>query len=144
MIHITIHMDGNTVGCGYKYIVTRGVNAWTAFCTDRGFRRFMKLYGLKINPALTEYKDCRKQGRGRWINCTCFEKKVLDDFYFWQREDVPAEAKPVVDMCNGSYVTCYVLDKGDSVEFYRPNPNAKEVYDPRTTEEHHILRETIG
>lgn len=143
MIHITIHLDGKTVGIGYKYVVTRGAQSWTAFRTDDGFRRFMKLYGLKINPAMTEYRDGGAQGRGRWINCTCFDKKINDDLYFWHREEVPAEAKAVVGMCNGSYVTCYVLNHGDSVDFYRPNPNAKEVYDPRTIEEHRILNNTI-
>ena len=55
---------------------------------------------------------------------------------FWKREDVPAEAKPIKALSNGSIVTCYFTNDGETIRIYRPNPNAKEVYKPLTTELH--------
>jgi hypothetical protein len=55
---------------------------------------------------------------------------------FWKRDDVPAEAKPIKALSNGSIVTCYFTNDGDTIRIYRPNPNAKEVYKPLTTKQH--------
>ena len=55
---------------------------------------------------------------------------------FWKLEDLPDGVKPIKALSNGSIVTCYYLDAGDRIEFYRPNPNAKEVYKPLNTDLH--------
>lgn len=55
---------------------------------------------------------------------------------FWKREDIPAEAKPIKALSNGSIVTCYFTNDGETIRIYRPNPNAKDVYKPLTTEQH--------
>ena len=67
MISITIYLDGNTSECGYKYVVQRDCMAWTAYRTDTGFRRFLAVYGLKINPQYTQLHDMRAAGKGRVI-----------------------------------------------------------------------------
>lgn len=54
---------------------------------------------------------------------------------FWRLEDLPEGVKPVKAYNNGSMVTCYFRTLEHDVEFYRPNPNAKEVYDAMTYEE---------
>ena len=55
---------------------------------------------------------------------------------FWKREDVPAEARPIKALSNGSIVTCYFTNDGETITIYRPNPNAKDVYKPLTIEQH--------
>lgn len=55
---------------------------------------------------------------------------------FWKREDVPADAKPIKAFSNGSIVTCYYTNDGETIKIYRPNPNATEVYKPLTTKQH--------
>ena len=55
---------------------------------------------------------------------------------FWKREDVPADAKPIKALSNGSIVTCYFTNDGETIRIYRPNPNAKDVYKPLSTELH--------
>lgn len=56
--------------------------------------------------------------------------------YFWSMAEVPDDAKPILALSNGSIVTCYYLTTDDLIEFYRPNPNASEVYDPLPIELH--------
>ena len=129
MMHLIIYLDGNTSDCGYKYVITRGATAWTAYRTDAGFRNFLKVYGLRINPATTELRDYCHIGKGRVITAFLHKKKV-NDMYFWKLDEIPNTAKQTIALCNGSYVNCYADDHGDSVDFYRPNPNAKEVYIP--------------
>lgn len=55
---------------------------------------------------------------------------------FWKLSDVPKEAKPIIAHSNGSLVTCYALNDGNTVWIYRPNPNAKEVYDAMELNQH--------
>ncbi len=45
---------------------------------------------------------------------------------FWKREDVPKEAQPIKALSNGSIVTCYFVNDGKTITFYRPNPNATQ------------------
>ena len=101
----------------------------TAYKTDAGFKNFMNVYGLKINPKMTEYRDYRHLGRDRKIVTAMYDKKV-NDHYFWNMEQVPETAVKTIALCNGEYVDCYADDHGDSIDFYRPNPNAKEIYVP--------------
>lgn len=129
MINISMLLDGNTDEYGYKFIVKRDCCAWCAFKTANGFTRFLRSFGLKINPKFTQLHDMREAGRGRVITAMCHEKAVIDK-YFWSLDEVPRDAVQYIDLCNGRYVNCYLLDSGDSVTEYRPNPNAKNVYIP--------------
>ena len=61
---------------------------------------------------------------------------------FWTRADVPADAKPIKALSNGSIVTCYFTNDGKTITMYRPNPNAKDVYKPLPLEQH-IAHERI-
>ena len=131
-VRIVAYLDGQTVGCGYKYIVTKDHGSWRAYRTAHGFKRFLDLFGLKINPTATELRDYRSIGHGRCIYMECYPKEVIDHcgFGFWDSSAVPMEAKHYIDVVNGSYVDCYILDTGDRVETFKPNPNAKNVYRP--------------
>lgn len=130
MISITIYLDGKTSECGYKYVVQRDCMAWTAYRTDSGFRRFLALYGLKINPQFTQLHDMQAVGKGRVITTACYDKRVTDGRYFWSLGEVPENARRFVSLCNGEYVDCYITDDGQTATVYRPNPNAKNVYIP--------------
>lgn len=55
---------------------------------------------------------------------------------FWNLEEVPEGAKPIKALSNGSIVTCYFTNDGETIRFYRPNPNAHNVYHPLSVEEH--------
>lgn len=130
MISITIYLDEKTSECGYKYVVQRDCMAWTAYRTDSGFRRFLALYGLKINPQFTQLHDMQAVGKGRVITTACYDKRVTDGRYFWSLDEVPENARRFVSLCNGEYVDCYITDDGQTATVYRPNPNAKNVYIP--------------
>lgn len=125
-VRITAYLDGATVGCGYKFIVTKGPCGWRAYRTNHGFKRFLDLFGLVIDPKQTELHDYRSIGRGRCITMVCKEKIVNDRAGggFFRIEDVPEKAKEYFDIVNGSYVRCYILDEGHTVTTYKPNPNS--------------------
>lgn len=63
---------------------------------------------------------------------------------FWERSQIPAEARPFKATCNGSTVTCYFTNDGKTINIYRPNPNAKEVYKPLELSERIAHRKIYG
>lgn len=131
MIRLTIYLDGKTSQCGYKYVITKDGSAWCAFRTDSGFRYFMQVHRLKINPIHTKLYDLRKEGKGRCIVTAFFDKKV-EDRGFRSLFEIPSGAECFAKLVNGSYVTCFAhhSPEDDSVCIYWPNPNAPEVYRP--------------
>ena len=130
-VHITAYLDGQRVGIGYRFVVTQDCTSWRAYQTVAGLKYFLKNFGLEIDARLTQYHDYTSTGNGRLVTMTCKEKRVIDDFGgFWDISEVPEDATPYYDLCNGSYVQCYILDKGNEVITYKPNPNAKDVYTP--------------
>lgn len=129
MLYLTIYLDGNTNGCGYKYVMVKDCTSWRACRNDNEFRYFLQFTGLKINPVHTKINDYRHIGKGRTITTAFYPHKV-DDLYFWNIEEIPTNAKPIIDLCNGSYVNCYTVIDGDKTIIYKPNPNAKSVYIP--------------
>lgn len=68
----------------------------------------------------------------------------FDEKYFWKMEELPEGVKPIYAMCNGSMVQCYFRTMEHDVEFYRPNPNAKNVYIPLSFEEMKRVRKENG
>lgn len=132
-VYIVAYLDGKTVGVGYRYIVTKSGDhgcGWRAYRTTSGLRRFLKAFGLKIDPTRTKYYDFTERGHGRSVHMETYEKEVVDTFDggFWSYDEIPPEAIPFVDMCNGQYVKCFIHDEGHKVTCYKPNPNAKYVY----------------
>lgn len=51
-------------------------------------------------------------------------------YHFWSLDELPAGAKPIWALSNGSVVECYFCNIEGKIMWYRPNPNAKEVYKP--------------
>lgn len=68
----------------------------------------------------------------------------FDEKYFWNLEELPEGVKPIYAMCNGSMVQCYFRTMENDVEFYRPNPNAKNVYIPLNYEEEKRIKKENG
>ena len=62
--------------------------------------------------------------------------KIFDDRYFWKLEDLPQNAKKIKALSNGSIVDCYYTTNRKEVIFWRPNPNAKDIYKPLSLEKH--------
>lgn len=49
---------------------------------------------------------------------------VNSNYQFWKIKDIPSNAKPFKALSNGSIVTCYFTNDGETITIYRPNPNA--------------------
>lgn len=64
--------------------------------------------------------------------------------YFWSLDELPEGAKPIKALSNGSIVTCYFTNDGETIKFYRPNPNAHNVYHPLSIEDHIAHRRIYG
>ena len=112
---------------GYKYLLTSGVTSWSAYRTDKGFEGFLKRGGLKL----------QKDGT---LN------KQIEDRYFWRLSEIPNldECISYQDLCNGGLVTCYCHATEDKVTIYRPNPNAKRVYNPLPLQAHIEYQRVYG
>lgn len=85
------------------------------FKTIKAFKAFAEHIGLTY----------RKENSGRY-----FSNQFLKDKLFWTMDELPKDCKPFYGLSNGNMVTCYAHKEGDVITFYRPNPNAKDVYKP--------------
>lgn len=72
------------------------------------------------------------------------DKYFVDAGYFWKLDELPENVKSIYALCNGSLVTCYYRTLDDRIEFYRPNPNAKEVYQPLSLDRHIMHQKIYG
>ena len=76
-----------------------------------------------------------------WINGGTYCKysmshAIKDSNMFYRLSDLPADAKSIKALSNGSIVDCYFTNDGETVTIYRPNPNYKDVYNPLEIKEH--------
>ena len=63
---------------------------------------------------------------------------------FWDLKELPKDAKLIKALSNGSIVDCYFTNDGKTIKFYRPNPNAKNVYKPLPLKEHIEYQKQYG
>lgn len=117
-----------------KIIVHKGWQWYLAeFPTETAFHRWLDYCGLEIKLEETtvnpNFPKC-----GIWKRFSV-NRKVKEEFYFWKKEEVPDNAKLITLLSNGSLVTGFILNDGEVLHIYRPNPNAKEVYNPMPSEE---------
>ena len=108
-------------------------------------KRFLDFAGLEIE--LEEEKQWFFNPKcGKWRKYSVNRK--LDDSHgggFWSLSEIPENAKKIKGHSNGSIVDCYILNDGETLHIYRPNPNAKEVYKPLPLNEHiKYIRENGG
>ena len=117
-------------GSEYKYLIKKGMYAYTAFHTEKGFNQFLEIANIKLNePRIIESE---KHGK---LYSYLIDSEI-DEILFWELEEVPKEAKKFKGLSNGSYVDCYYIHTENGAKIFRPNPNAKEVYKPLSLDEH--------
>lgn len=108
--------------CKEYYACIKGLTFHLAsFYNRESYERFLKVFGLHLEPI------CRPYGE------TSEYHKVRERFkegYFWNRLQVPLLARKITLLSNGHYVTGYWRRRGDTIEVYRPSPNAWLVYSP--------------
>lgn len=91
----------------------------------------------KLEIELEEEKPYFKKECGTWRKYSV--NRLLDNPCgggFWDLSEIPEGAKKIKGHSNGSIVDCYILNDGETLHIYRPNPNAKAVYKPLPIEEH--------
>ena len=71
-------------------------------------------------------------------------KESFAEGSFWHRSEVPADAHPILGHSNGSLVKCYWRRTGDTIEVYRPNPNASAVFKPLPLKLHILIDQNNG
>lgn len=117
----------------YKYLIRKDLFGYTAFKTEKGFKRFLEI----ANIQLTEYtKQYSVKTDDFGIVTSHLIDTVIDEISFWSLNEIPENAKSFKGLSNGSYVDCYYIHTEDGAKIFRPNPNAKEVYKPLSLEEH--------
>ena len=102
---------------------------------------FAQTLGFTYTAA--EWKESKQLGIYREYT---IDRKFADAYTggFWKLEDLPDDTKPVKALSNGSIVTCYYTNDGETITLYRPNPNAKAVYSPLPISEHIAHVKTYG
>lgn len=112
------------------------------FKTEEQLKRFAERLGFTYEFVGEEYSDFT-QSTTRYFKlnrvfrkgkCHKYENSMTE--FFWHYEELPSDAKPIIGLSNGCLVTCFFTNDGETISVYRPNPNAKDVYIPMTTEEH--------
>lgn len=131
------YTDGNRYD--YKAVIKDYNFHVASFRTLDGMAEFIKYFGLHLEHIETYNSDeipCKEWNAGI-IKRYRVRERFHDAGYFYSREQVPADAKPMKLLSNGSIVDGYTLRDGDVINIYRPNPNAdKSVYNPLPTPEH--------
>jgi len=129
MYHVSIYSDYDRTGCGYKYIVTKGATAWTAFRTQKGWERFLSLTGLKFQET-DSGPILFGENKGQDLTIGVLTGPEVEEQYFYNIGAIPKDSVKFLGLCNGGLVTCYAFQGPEKTVIYRPNPNAKKVYDP--------------
>lgn len=119
----------------YK-IAIEEANSWqfniASFENIKQFDFFRQTLGFKIKLKQILHENTEKELKIYWTNYTIVNSS------FWNLEELPKKAKPIKALSNGSIVTCYYNKnyKTKTITIYRPNPNAKNIYDPLELQEH--------
>lgn len=117
---------------GYKYLI-RDVYAYTAYKTDKGFNDWLKRTNLTLE--LDRIDTFERDGELKTAK-TYKAHGTIEERSFWCMDEVPENANMFKGLSNGSLVDCYYIHTKNGSEIYRPNPNAKNVYEPLSLEDH--------
>ena len=143
-LYCSIYYDPKRSEMGYKFLITRGATNWTAFKTVAGFKQFMKVYGLQIDTTKTQIQELI-YSNGRIMHIK-FKPSKFNEYSFWKLSDIPnfKKCKKFIGLSNGSYVDCFYKQWKNGNIVYRPNPNAKDVYQPLSIDEHIAYSNKLG
>ena len=128
----------------HKFFITRNSYAWKAFKTVAGFKQFMEVYGLQIDPTKNKIV---KDFQGNCVSLTTkFKFSKFSEFDFSKISDIPnfKKCKKFLGLENGSYIDFYYKKFKNGNIIYIPNVNSKEVYIPLSTEEHIAYSRKMG
>lgn len=106
------------------------------------FKKFLKIFQIKII-----YVDTYNKGTSREVKHYKTNYLIKDDVCgFWKPQRLSKNRKKIKALSNGSIVDCILKrdEKNKIITICRPNPNAKEVYKPYTTEQHIEHCKTYG
>lgn len=129
-------MDGENL---LMYVAKHGkklgmYGEWVAYIADLNFHVLSandwgedyEKFWRTIERLGLEYEYDGENDACKWYRV----KESFQNFLFWYKRDVPKGCKSILLMSNGSIVKGYWRRYGNTIEIYRPNPNAWEVYNP--------------
>ena len=121
--HIIIHRH-DTLGTAWIFAEFDNVAQLDFFAQTLGFTYTAE--GFRETERFGIYRDYR------------LSHEIIDPIGggFWSLDEIPEGAKPIKALSNGSIVTCYFTNDGETIRIYRPNPNATRVYSPLSIQDH--------
>ena len=109
------------------------------FSTVEQLDEFARMMGFTYTLRKSE-----TSGMFGWYREYDLDRKFEDWHGFNSLDQLPEGAKPFLGLSNGSIVTCYFTNDGETIRIYRPNPNCKQVYKPMPLEEHIAHQKRFG
>lgn len=123
---------------GYKYLIRKNVYSYDAYRTNEGFAFFIESRNLELVFVEEYYSE--EKGLVKIYDVIGTVQEEL----FWSMDEIPEDAEVFTGLSNGSLVECYYLHTNNGSIIYRPNPNAKEVYQPLPLDEHLAFQRIYG
>lgn len=121
------------------------MNLIAEFDTEEQVSFFLSRFGVTCSEPKAHTNDVNGKTEIRTLSKNIRDAEYATGGYgFWKRSDVPENALPIKALSNGSIVTCYYVVTENLVTIYRPNPNAKEVYQPLPIDQHLAHRKIYG
>lgn len=122
---------------GYKVVIWRLGRSFhmASFDTIEQFANFCQKFKILLKP------------RYESDSVEVFEtNKTIDDGHipFWKLSELPKGAKKHLLYSNGSVVVGYYKNTKNKLLFYRPNPNAKDIYKPVNDKQRQAHRAKFG
>lgn len=116
-----------------RFIIHLNSFYFAEFETGAQLDFFMKTVGLTQGELIERVRSADDNLYQSFrLNCS-----IEDGKKFWTLAEIPEGAKPIKALSNGSIVTCYYWNDGETLHFYRPNPNApRSIYDPLPLDGH--------
>lgn len=108
------------------YLLACGGHGYSlrSFKSMAELKKFAGILGFKYEVAVSNITD--RCGRVTHYN---IDRLIYDqNRLFWDLSELPAGAEKITLTENGSDVTCYFTNDGATIQIYRPNCNAKNVY----------------
>lgn len=128
MFHAAIYSEYDRVS-GYKYLITQGALPWTAFKTEKGWERFLSITGLAFQETETR-PILFHENEGQDLTLGTLTGPEIVEKFFYDVSEIPKGSISYTGLCNGGLVTCYASQSPEKTTIFRPNPNAKNVYNP--------------
>lgn len=133
---IVKNTEGNNHFFRSNYIIKQDSMYYFAeFRTQQQFENFLNTIGCKF--ILDKVKNKNTFNEIKFGHLDYF----IQDYFtggFWKLSELPKNSQKIKGLSNGSIVDCYFYKdkKNKKIIWYRPNPNAKDIYKPLEINEH--------